>query len=545
MRSLNRRTVYYLALVVVTTVVLTAIYNTGMSVWEGESQPLYRSLEVVFQSFTTTGYGEDAPWGSLEMNILVIVMQLAGIGLILTAADVFAVPWLRDALRPSVPEAVSDRDEHVVICGFTPRTDVLIAELDARDRSYVLVEPDEELALDLHEDGYTVVTGDPESTAVLQRAGIDTARAVVTDVADDTNASIALSATETAPEVGVVSLVEDAPLGRYHRIAGVDTVHSPRQLLGKRLAGEVPTAVSTTVEEGVDIGESLELVELSVEAGSDLHGRAVADTELEDRFGVIVVGAWFDRDFETQLDPATALTADTRLLVAGETARLDDLREATSATVSEFGPERVVLAGYGETGRAVEDALSDTDATLTVLDVDDKPGIDVVGDARDPAVLEAAEIGSASVLILTVGDNTTAVFATLIATDLNPELDVLVRATTGDDEDKLYRAGADYVEALSTVSGRMLASTVFEDEDLLAYDQQISIVRLQAPGLVGRTVAEAGIRERTGCSVVALFRDGEPITAPETEGLSFRADDEVVIAGTESAISRFEREFGA
>lgn len=99
----TRRTGTYLALVVATTLLFTGIYNVGMAVWEGQPQPVYRSLEVVIQSFTTTGYGEDAPWQSLQMNVLAITMQLTGIGLILTAVDVFAVPWLRGALAPTAP----------------------------------------------------------------------------------------------------------------------------------------------------------------------------------------------------------------------------------------------------------------------------------------------------------------------------------------------------------------------------------------------------------------------------------------------------------
>src|SRR6056297_3470646 len=99
MQRPSRRTTYYLALVFVTTLVFTGVYNVGMAVWEGRPQPLYRSLEVVIQSFTTTGYGEDAPWQTPQMNLLAILMQLAGIGLILTAVDIVAVPWLRDALR--------------------------------------------------------------------------------------------------------------------------------------------------------------------------------------------------------------------------------------------------------------------------------------------------------------------------------------------------------------------------------------------------------------------------------------------------------------
>lgn len=53
------------------------------------------------------------------MNLLAIVMQLTGIGLILTAVDVFAVPWLRDTLSPSAPD-VSGVEGHVVISGHTP-----------------------------------------------------------------------------------------------------------------------------------------------------------------------------------------------------------------------------------------------------------------------------------------------------------------------------------------------------------------------------------------------------------------------------------------
>jgi len=47
-----------------------------------------------------TGYGEDAPWQSPQMNLLVIVLQLVGIGFLLSAVDVFVVPWLQEALRP-------------------------------------------------------------------------------------------------------------------------------------------------------------------------------------------------------------------------------------------------------------------------------------------------------------------------------------------------------------------------------------------------------------------------------------------------------------
>ncbi|PSP79499.1 potassium transporter [Halobacteriales archaeon QS_1_68_20] len=539
----SRRPVYYFALVVVTTVVFTLVYDFGMSAWEGRERPLYRSLEVVVQSFTTTGYGEDAPWTTPQMNLLMITMQLAGIGLILTAADVFAVPWLRSALSPSVPTEAPDLADHVVICGHTARGEAFVSELRSRDREYVVVVADAETATELHEADYRVVHGDPESTDVLERASVGTARAVVADAPDDVTASVVLSAREVNPDVQIVTLVEDAELETYHRIAGADDVLSPRRLLGESLARQVPTAVAAVGREGVDVGDDIELVELTVERGSDLWGQSVAAAGLRERFGVDVIGAWTNGTFETAVDPERELGEDTRLLVAGEPARIDAFRDAATAPVEPFAPRRVVIAGYGDAGTVTASMFDDTSTEVTVLDVEDKQGVDVVGDACDPAALREAGIADAATVIVTVGDDTTAVFTTLVARDLDPDLTILARANEEGSVPKLYRAGADYVQSLATTSGRMLATTVFEDEEVLAFDTRIEVVKLAAAGLAGQTLAGADVRERTGCTVLAVERGEQTITALDAESFVFEHGDEVVVAGTDEDVRAFEAAF--
>ncbi|SDY73078.1 potassium channel family protein [Halopenitus persicus] len=542
----TRRTAFYLALVLATTVLFTLVYNTGMAVWEGRPQPLYRSLEVVVQSFTTTGYGEDAGWQSPQMNLLVITMQLAGIGLILTGVDVFAVPWLREAVTPTPPESIDVGPGHVVICAYTARTEAFITELEARGRAYVLVEPDADTARELHDEGYRVIHGDPESTAALENARIGTAETVVADSTDDANASIVLAARDANPDVRAITLVTDTDLARYHRAAGADEVLSPRQILGRSLIGEIPTAVATDVDDGVTLGEDFELVEVTVAADSDVCDRRFTEVNVRERFGVNVIGAWIGTDFETPVDPEMQLDAGTRLLVVGAPDRIETFREATAAAVRTFPSQRIVLAGYGDSGRAAYEALARTGSRVTVLDsenVDDGDVVDVVGDARDPAVLEAAEISEASVLVLTIGDDTTAIFTTLIARELNPDLDIVVRANDDANVEKLYRAGADYVQSLATVSGRMLASTVFEDEEVLAYDKRINVVRLPAGSLGGSTIADADVRGRTGCTIVAVVRGGAPIHGFDPHTFQIEADDELILVGTDDDVIRFEREF--
>ncbi|MEF8881717.1 MAG: NAD-binding protein [Halapricum sp.] len=539
----TRRTAQYLGAVALVTIVFTLAYNTGLSVWEGRSQPLYQSLEVVFQTFTTTGYGEDAPWSTLPMNLLVIAMQLSGIALVLAAVDVFAVPWLQDALAPAPPSEITAVQDHVVICGFSPRTDAFISELDARDREYVLLESDDELAADLYESGYRVVHGDPESAGALNRVGVESATTVVADVADDSNASIALAAADLDPTIEVITLVEEAGLAQYHDVAGATTTLSPRQLLGGHLAREVVTPVETIAESGVEISPDVQLVELTVRSGSDLAGHTFSDTGLGERSGVDVVGAWFDGEFQSPVGPDARLTDGTRLLVAGADEQLSALAEATTATVRRLTGDEIVVAGYGDSGQAAVDALHG-DTSVTVLDIEDDEGVDVVGDARDPAVLERADIDDATALIVTVGDDTAAIFTTLIARELNPSLRIVVRANEEADVQKLYRAGADFVRSLATVSGRMLVSTVLEDEDVLSYDTRVNVVQLPAGALAGRTIVDADVRAATGCTVLAIVRDGQAITDFDPAAETIRVDDELVIAGTDEAVSRFERQFG-
>jgi Trk K+ transport system NAD-binding subunit len=541
----NRRVYYYLAAVVGTSVAFTLAYNFGMSTWENEPQPLYRSLEVVFQTFTTTGYGEDAPWQTPQMNVLVLVMQLTGIGLILTAVDVLAVPVIRDALTVDPPTEVDGLEDHVVICEFTSRGEAFVEELESRGQDYVVVEPDRERATALHKDEYTVVHGDPESTAVLERVGIERATAVLADSTDDTNASIVLSAREVNPGVQVVTLVEDVDLAPYHRIAGADEVLSPRQLLGKSLASRVPTAVSTTVAEGVTLGDDFELVEIVVQEGSDLCQRTLAEARIRDRFGVNVIGAWFDGDFESPVPTGARMTRGTRLLVAGDPEGLAEVRDATVSKMRSFGPQDVVIAGFGESGSATHEALRETTTQLTVVDTAEIGGVDVVGDARDPDVLSEAGIEAASVLVLALGDDTAATFATLIARDLNPDLEILVRANEQDNEEKLRRAGADYVQSLAGISGRMMASTLFEDEEMLTYDTELEVVTEPAGGLAGTTVVETDVRAETGCTVLAVVRDGRTITRFDPETFELAAEDRVVLVGTEDDVAAFEAQFGA
>ena len=539
MTSLTRRTVYYLLVLLGTTVLFTGAYSVGMRVWEGRPRPWYRALEVVVQSFTTTGFGEDAPWQSPQMNLLMVVIQLAGIGLILSAVDVFVVPWLRRALQPAAPTRLSSRSGHVIVCGYTPRVEAFVDEMKARGQDYVLILPDAERAGALFEAGYDVIAGDPTSTATLEAAHIASARVLVADVADDENASITLAAREADPEGRVLTLVEDASLAQYHRAAGADLALSPRQLLGQSLAARVPMAAAANVETSVAEQEEIEFAEIVVTRRSPLHGRTLAAVDLPGRFGLRVIGAWVEHAFETSPSPDTVLDDRTRLFVAGTGDQLADVRREMAAYVRAFTSQSIVLAGYGDSGHAVARSLRQARAEVMVVDVKDQDGVDVVGDVRDPAVLREAGVEAASALIVAVDDDTVATFTTLIARDLNPNLQILVRAHEESAVQNLHRAGADFVQALPVVCGRMLATTVFEADGYPGADPHVNVVRLPVPMLEGRALADVDPDPQTNYTVLAVSRGDAFLTDTDDGTFTFEAGDEVIVAGTDDGLEQF------
>ena len=543
MDTWRRRTVYSSIVLAVLMLGYAVVYDYAMSTFENEQRTFLHSLQVVVETFTTTGFGSDSPWISPELNLLVILMDLTGVALIFLALPALLFPLLEETLRTTPPTETQDLSEHVVICTYTARGETLVAELDNRGIEYVLVEPDRETAVELYDAGYTVIHADPESADALAGACAASATAVIADASDEIDASIVLAAREAAPGAQVVSVVEDPDSAEYHRLAGADTVLSPRQLVGESLAAKVVAGISQELAGAVEIAEDFEIAELSVHQGSELVGTTLAESDVGERTGANVIGAWFRGIFESPPSPDATLDGSTILLVAGNESQLERLQSLTRSGVRGHETGAVVIVGHGRVGSTAASELAAADVPYTVVDREAGSSVDVVGDATDPDVLREAGIDDARTLLLGLPNDTTTVFATLVARELNPEIEIVARAQETGNTRKLYQAGGDFVLALATVSGRMLASTVLVTEEFVSPASQVDIVRTRAPELAGQSLAEADVRAETGVTVVAVERNGDTVTELDPE-FTFEANDEILITGTDEDISRFNVAMG-
>ena len=543
MTGLKRRIAIYTIVLAVALILTSLGYQWGMATYEDRPQTFLDSLQFAVEMFTTTGFGGDSPWESPQMHAYIIVTDLLGMALLVGALPVVATPLLKSVLSTSAPEqADNDLTDHVVICSDTTRLEVLIDELDSQGVPYVIIEPDRDRADELYETNDHVIRANPASTDGLKAARVASARAVVADVSDQVDASIVLTTKEVDPDTPVVSVVEGPDNAKYHELAGADHVVSPRSLIGQSLAAKVTSAMRTEIDEAVAIGDDLRLVEVSIRHGSTLAGTTLAESGIRETSGATVLGVWVDGEFNPEPEPNTQLPAGAVLLVSGRTDQLEQLVEMTQSMIRGFQSEKAVIVGYGQVGQSIAAELDKSAVSYTVVDQIDMEGVDVVGNATEPEILTEAGIEDADTVVLALPDGTATEFATLMIRDLAPRTEIIARVEQDENVSKTYRAGADYVLSLTNVTGRMIASRVFEERDVVSLKQQVKAIRERAPQLVGQTLGEANVRDRTDCIVIGIERDSTVITdiGPQT---TVESEDEIIVVGTDDGIRAFEQAF--
>lgn len=537
MTEWRERIVLSLVFVVLLISAYTAVYQWAMLTFEGVSITITAALQVVVETLTTAGFGGDTEhWNSHAMNLLVVGMNLTGVLLVFLALPLFVVPLFREAFEGGPPES-TDLTDHVVICSYTPREDVLRSELEAAGVPYVVIEEDPETVMELNDRGIEAIVGDLEHKDTFRAANIDAARAVVTDVSDEQNVSVILTVKELRESVTVISVAETEDDAVYHRYAGADRVVRPRQILGQSLGEKVTLSITHEFRETIDLGSDFELSELLVKEGSDLAGQTLAESGLRDRIGATVIGLWSNGEFVPVPEPDIRIDENTILLVAGSHQELEEVNSRSGSPVTRR-EDGIVIAGYGVVGQSVAETLDEAGLSYTVVDAVDGDDVDIVGDITDRETLEAAAVEDARFVVLALNDDTATMYATVVLERVAPDTEVIARANDVENTKKLYRAGSEYVLALSTVTGRMLSSLLVEDEEILTPETQFEIIRTADHTFDGQTLEEAAIRERTGATVVAAERNGDLLTNLGSD-FTVQKDDVLIVAGSDEAVNEF------
>jgi len=544
-KPLRKSLLIYVAATVLLVVVYSFVFLFLMASAEGRSYTAVDAVYWVITTMTTQGVG-DIVFVSSIGRIFAVLVELSGIVLFFAILIPIVVAPVLQSVRASVPTK-SKAQEHVLIAGYSPMVETIIGELNERDLPYLVIDGDRDVVQVLVERKIPCIYGDPSDEVTLKNAQIQRAKKVVLNQSDEKNAIIALVAKKLT-RADIIGLVEDMANAVYLLYAGADKVVSPKQLLGIDIGHKAAMPITHRLIGSTPLIGSLRIFELPILGESGLNGSSIEDAKIRERTGATVIAIWKGAKLSFNPSASEIITDTTVLLLVGTKKQLNAAKE-----LSICSPDgtycaikgHYIVAGYGDVGKRVSRVLRSNGIEHIIVD---KHQGDVVGSSTDRAILKQAGITEASTLLVTVNSDMDAIYTTLVARKLNPQIDIICRAIRPQAVETLYQAGADFVLSQSVVAGQVLVKFVAPRplgtqlrEVLLSEDMKV-LEYPPAPSIVGRSLEHLKIRSRTGCTVVAITTSGATIPNPDPHQV-IPKDSSLTVIGTREQIREFKRVF--
>ena len=224
--------------------------------------------------------------------------------------------------------------------------------------------------------------------------------------------------------------------------------------------------------------------------------------------------------------------------------------------------EHVILCGYGRYGKRIVENFIDHDVDFVVIDRDEEkiekirrgrhPILYLNEDATRDEVLIKAGVKRAIAIIAAMPDDANNVFAVLTARQLNPQINIISRATSDQSKSKLQLAGANHVIMPEQIGGFYMATLVNKpgtinffsyltsqvgtdvDVEEFAFDQMPSQCK-------NKSINDLHIRKASGANIIAFKHPDGTYTVNPGPQTVIGPDSSFIVLGTTSQLSYLKK----
>lgn len=530
-------------------VVLISIYGVLFHIImerEGQDHSWMTGFYWTLVTMSTLGFGDITFTSDLGRFFSMIVLG-SGILILLimlpfTFIEFFYAPWMEAQSRARAPkELPPSTKNHVIITSFDPITKSLVEKLVQYQKEYVLLVPDLTEALELYDEGYKVMVGEPDDPETYKKLQIHQAAMVVTNGSDMFNANVAHTIRENSESIKIVATANSHDSVDILKLAGCDHVLHMGNLLGRALSRRVlgQDARVHTVGRLGDI-----LIAEATAYDTPLVGKTLRESQIREKIGINVVGIW-ERGKFLGSNPDLVIGEHCVIMMAGSVDQLRKYDEFFG--IYAISEEPVIIIGGGRVGRAAAYHLKRRNIKFKIVDKNPDRILNehnfVYGDANDINTLKKAGIDNAHSVIISTNQDDINIYLTIYCRHLRPNIHIVARSTLERNVRSLHRAGADFVMSYATMGANALFN-IYEDNDIIMIAEGLNVFSLKTPSkVVGKTMIEADIRHKTGCSVIAYTRSGEQIINPDPTK-PIPANSDLILIGETEAEEKFIKMYG-
>ena len=272
-------------------------------------------------------------------RIFTIFLIFTGVGYFLYLAGVVIGSVVEGEMktllgRQRLDNKIKKLNDHYIVCGYGRIGRVLCNFIREDTSDIVVIEKDEEMIPTLERDKIHYLVGDASDEELLEKAGINKAKALVAALATDTaNVFLVLTVRQLNPDIHIMARASSPQVRKKLIVAGANRVESPYdtgavsmglKLLRPNVSNFLDAALSRH-------SDAIQIEEAYVPEGSGYIGKTLKDSGIRQDFNLIIIAiedAGDTMDFAPHFE--TRIQSGATLIVMGKTEDLERFRSALS-----------------------------------------------------------------------------------------------------------------------------------------------------------------------------------------------------------------------
>lgn len=266
------------------------------------------SLYMTAITISTVGYAEIHPL-STGGRIFSIILILAGVGSAFYILTNMVRYFLEGEFgirlgRQRMEAKIAKLRNHLILCGYGRVGQEIARALRQDNIAFVIIEHDEINVNMAHEEDHLIIHADATKNEILQQAGIDRAKGLITALGDDAaNTYTTLAAHGLNPGLTIISRAGSSEAMRRLLQAGAKHVVSPEAIGGQRMARLAvhPSTIQFIETVFSSQEEALMIEEINVTENSMFTEKTLQ--EIEDQFPRIKILALQKEDGALTINP--------------------------------------------------------------------------------------------------------------------------------------------------------------------------------------------------------------------------------------------------
>ncbi len=306
----------------------------------------WRAIDALYMTIitlTTVGYGEVYRLSDAG-HVYTIVLIITGVGFflyVIGAVIQFMVEGRVRILlgRRRLDRKISRLKNHHIVCGYGRIGKVICHKLLQENYNVVVIDKNPDLAQTLDGLGFVYICGDATDEAILLKAGIRDAKALIAVLGTDAdNVFLVLTGRQLSSHLNIIARAGNDAAKAKLAAAGANTVEAPYETGAASMAQRI---LRPTVTSFLDLAfgghhNDIHMEEIPVADSSRLNGIILQDSGIRQKYNLIIIAIKkpddrmiFNPSFETRLG-----VGDT-VIAVGDPVNLSKLQAELNPTMEK------------------------------------------------------------------------------------------------------------------------------------------------------------------------------------------------------------------